>query len=165
MLFDNAYFGDEARLYVSLPSAFFRHGITLSDYLKDIKKASPQWKSVLLVYLGLINKANVELRDGSRFCLTKETLHNFIGAVQSYNTDINEYKKMGVKLNDSFASFNMHGSTIRAEKSSLAAVLGEFTSNFHNVENVAGRVVLDVGAYMGETAMLYAMMGKVSLKP
>ncbi len=160
MLFSNAYFGDKVRLYASLPSAFFRHAATLLEYLRETEEASPQWMSVLLVYLGMVDKADVELRDGSKFCLTKETLHRFIGAVQSYNTDISKYKGMKIKLDDGFATFKIRGMDMRAEKSSLSAVLGEFTSDFHNVEDVEGRVVLDVGAYMGETAMLYAMMGR-----
>ncbi len=160
MVFENVYPSDRLGLIICIPSAIFNHAALILSYASKMSKVSPEWWYAPLIYLGLIKSANLKLNDGKTFRLTKKTFHRFIGFAASNSFDYKKHRGMDIKREGDIFSFTISERKIFADAQSSAAVINEFASNFHRKLDVKDRIVLDVGAYVGETALLYVIAGK-----
>jgi FkbM family methyltransferase len=71
-VFSNVDGFDKARLIARLPVAFAKYSHEIfNNYLMPVAKATPDWPSLVFLYLGLIDKTRVRLRGGKRMALGK----------------------------------------------------------------------------------------------
>lgn len=161
-MFDNVYFNDKITLFAHLPFAFIKHFGEIFAYLNKIRASTPQWTIVPLIYLGIKKQIKITLRDNTTVTLTKSNFEKFIGITQSLASAIKDKNKTTSNKKGAKVQLRFSGRIIYVQSSSAAQVTSEFLSNTHKIiskGNVKGKIVLDIGAYMGETAMLYAIWG------
>ena len=160
-MFSNVYSKDKLYLYLLLPIEVIRHFGNLYRYINQIRIAATNWYIAPLIYLGIKKQGKILLKDGTRFILSKATFEEFIGVAQSFANNTTD-KKIKIKSKE-YVELSILNTKLYVSKSSVNAIKGEFYSNSHKVigkANIKNRVILDVGAYMGETALLYVIWGK-----
>ena len=57
-MFNNGYLKDKIILIFSIPFAIFEHVIVILSYFNRIRKITPEWHVLMLVYFG-ISKKNI----------------------------------------------------------------------------------------------------------
>ncbi len=110
-----------------------------SGSLDFLHKTVSNWHAVLLLLAGGINSLDVRLRNG-----------------RSYNIRVGDdcvvsnYKDMDLKFLYSTNEEKIHA---------ILMMIGEFFDEPHSVLDVKGRVVVDIGAYIGDTPIYFALNG------
>lgn len=110
-----------------------------SGSLRFLHKTVSNWHGVMLLLAGTKKNLNVKLRNGRSYNI--KVLGTYVVA---------DYK--GRKL--SFA-YNTNEERIHA----ILMVIGEFFDEPHSWLDVKDRVVVDIGAYIGDTPIYFALKG------
>ena len=158
-MFENVYAKDRIRLTLSMPYAAVIHASQMLGYLGSMRKATTQWYIAPLVYSGLAKSRTIRLRNGNAFELTRNSINKLISIGQSDESHFERVKGLGLVRSGNTASFTVRGVKVRVDAASVAAAVGDLSSDEHAVADFNGKVVVDAGAYMGETALLYSILG------
>lgn len=119
---------DELRGICSLPYAALRYAWQLLfSYLIPVMRSTRDWPKVVFVYLGIGKSAVVRLRNGEKVTVTRSNMRAFI---------------IRMKYGDDTKSFS-------------PAAAGRIKMPPYEQIDAAGKTVVDVGAYNGDSAMYF----------
>jgi len=147
--------------------------VNINAYFYDIKSklrsviriisTTKNFYCPLLVYFNLIKKCNAVLFDRSRVEVSKETWGDYWNRI----TLLYLKKKLRFRIEDYFVIFNFKGKELRFKipeipseiESSAIKILENFYSEPYRFLNVKNKIVIDVGAYIGDTSVYFALKG------
>lgn len=137
----------------------------LNRLLQTDRKLARNWHMVALLYLGLVTSFDLELRSGEKIKIEKyedyfRTLER-IGIREAIKAARHNDK---LKISKGSVAFLYKGETVRFRydnETQLASALGQigeqFFGNEYGMLDVKDRVVVDVGANIGDTAIYFAL--------
>jgi len=129
------------------------------ERLWRIWRTTRNWHEVLLVYLGLKRLSVAYLRSGDVFPVTKESWFEYWEHITA------EYVRteLGVDiLSKDTVSFEYLGRRLVLrfpKKVNFGALLGTFLYEDYASLNVSDKHVIDIGAYIGDTSIYFALKG------
>jgi FkbM family methyltransferase len=109
-----------------------------------------------LVYLGIIKEMNLKLKNGSSLRLTKSNFHQLIGMAANSHVKVGGRFKVYKEKNYNVVAFD--GKKV-ITVGGISPIMVEFAKGVHSNIYVNGKSVLDIGAYMGETALYFVIVG------
>ena len=159
MFFENCSIYDRARLTLLVPIALAANAQRRLAVAQLINRETGKLIEISLLYAGLIPEVKLGFRDGEQFLLTKSNFHAYLAKVGS-RTIKQKYPQVKISAQGRYASFaTEQGRRIKVNSASLAACLGELYTPAHTEMDAKGKMVLDIGSYMGETALYYIIQG------
>ncbi|MDE1869329.1 MAG: FkbM family methyltransferase [Candidatus Micrarchaeota archaeon] len=151
---------DELRLSLSKPSAALRYlGILGNSYVRPIIRNTRNWWAVYLVYAGAVPSATIAFKDGGSFELSRDNYSEFLTEIESLNT-IENCPPKGMRRQGNSISFSAgKGKRVVSDYRTVTAVANEFASEDHTIMDVKGKTVVDIGAFVGDSALYYIIGG------
>jgi len=110
-----------------------------SGSIKFLHKTVKNWHSVMLLLAGARKSLNVRLRNGKSYRIS--VLENHVAAY---------YKNKELKFRYRSNQEKIHA---------ILMLIGEFFDEPHSGLDVHGRIVVDIGAYIGDTPIYFALNG------
>lgn len=153
---DNVYDEDKPRLaLMAFPAAIEYLASLGGNYFLPLVSATRDWWKVLLVYSGFYYCAEIVFEDGRIFRLDRSNLSALIAEVETREAlrDVRHGEKNGVV----YMKFGSIG--VRSLRSGAASIANAFKTMQYDILDVKGRTVVDIGAYVGDTAIYYAVAG------
>jgi FkbM family methyltransferase len=142
---------DEIRLRLGLP---FNIATSLSkDFLGrfvPLVGTTRNWWDAVLVRLGVRKGARIRFRDGTDFELAKGNFTEFIIRVER-----EDLKSRGLFDTENAKPLRR----IKMDRGIEAQLVREFNEEDHRCLDVRGREVVDIGAYVGDSALYYVLKG------
>jgi FkbM family methyltransferase len=142
---------DGIRLGLGLPFNIVRsvsHDV-LGRFMPLVSTTGNWWDAVL-VHLGLKEGATIRFRDGAEFGLTKDSFTEFVIRVERENLRLRgnlDREKVGPLRK------------LKIDERIEAQLMAEFNGEDHACLDVEGKEVVDVGAYVGDSALYYVLKG------
>ncbi len=155
MFFKNVSGTDRLKLVFALPAAIVTHAYSLLGVAAMLYTFSANLL-VPLVYFGIMDNLKIHHKN-SVYILRRDNFHAFIGMAES--ASILEKEKSKIKRRNNYFAINFKGRDVLSTANSICSVYNEFNSKLHSVVNVRGKMVVDIGSYMGETALYYVIAG------
>ena len=157
----NVYLNDSLRLHLGWPfyviESYFRH---VDETLFQIMKAVGNWPEILLVYAGAKKSAVARFRGGMKVLVEKKDLGRLVSLAELENIPEGAKRKLRLKVSGDSATIRIDGKTLRFDLEVANAVAIEMYTMEHSMIKVRGRDVVDVGAYVDDTAMYYVLSEK-----
>jgi FkbM family methyltransferase len=151
---DNVYPGDQARLIVGRPYYLLKWGIdTLRYSFANVVASCKNWWDAIFVYLGMKRSARIAFKDGRIFQLTKSNFPRLLSLTDFYTLpeDVtNHITKIG---KDGFTA-KVNNFTLKLPFEATS-VIKEILEDRHSGTDSKGKVVVDVGAYNGDSPIYY----------
>jgi FkbM family methyltransferase len=161
MSIQNVYSGDRVRIYLLWPFYFlssrFRY---LNGTLGQIARATSNWWNVFLLYFGFAEKITLHYKSGLDFTATKDELGKAISLAEFENISDADRNRIRLRMLGKYATMRVGSKELKLEPEVAQAVAVELLSGEHSMINVKGRDVVDVGAYLDNTAIYYALSQK-----
>ena len=128
-----------------------------SRYLMRIIYATRNWWEVVKFRIGLKKDAIAYLRNGLKVELTPKTYPIYSFLVEVINSD----PKVRLKINKNIIEFNGIKFKIKEEvlSNTLSQILRIFFIDEYKHLNVKNKDVIDVGAFIGDTAIYFSLKG------
>ncbi len=154
----NVYPGDSLRLWLGKPlyiidSIYSNVDETLFQIMRGVRN----WWSVLFVYLGVSKSANAHLKNGVETRVTKNGLGKLVSLSELANIPEQTKKSIGLSIVGNKASLKINGRQLTLDLEVANAVAIELYTKEHSMINVKGMDVVDVGAYLDDTSIYYAL--------
>ncbi len=151
---------ERALLYLLMPyhftsSAFRRYDSTMGQLQRAVKN----WHEVLLVYLGARRSATAVFRNGMQVKVGKNDLGRLVSLAELANIPEGTRKRLKLRIEGEKASLAINGKTLRLDLEVAGPVALEMQTGEHSMMDVRGRDVVDIGAYVDDTAIYYAVSG------
>ena len=155
MPFQNVSAPDRLRLSLQMPLAVALQVYRLFLYAYDTFRftGSP---AAMLVYLGVAKKLDLKLKNGRPFRLTKSNFHQLIGMAADSAVGLDSRFKVCNK--DDYRIISSDRWRV-ATIGGIRPVMVEFEKGVHTHVDVKNKDVVDIGSYMGETALYFAIKG------
>lgn len=156
----NVYNSDELQLSLSrLPAAIRYLGRLGRYYIGPVFSMTRNWWSVFLVYGGTIPSAKIIFNDGSTFDLSRDNYSEFLTEIESIDTMTNNPPRDMKRHRGNVTFSTRDGKRVTSDYRTVTAVANEFTSGDHNPIDVKGKTVVDIGAFVGDSALYYIIEG------
>jgi FkbM family methyltransferase len=160
LVFDNVNASDKLRLSVTLPFRWVQEaGVFTKIYVLPVVSLIRNWWDVGAVYMGLASSKRLQMKDGSTFMLNKENTNKLVSVMRGMQISEEARKAFKISVDKDLAYMTVHGKRLKISAESLPSFASEFGNEPHKGVNVKNRLVVDVGAYLGETAVYYALVG------
>ncbi len=160
-VFENVSNMDKAILTVAVPIRLAQSFIEFNSlYVFPTMRFVKNWWTVGLVYSGIKSSSEVKMKDGSRIVFDRRNINELISRMRSIGLDKRIRSRLKVRIQGEKATINTGNRTLNIGLESLSPVALEFFNKPHKQMDVKGRTVVDIGAYLGETALYYATEGK-----
>ncbi|PLJ78179.1 FkbM family methyltransferase [Infirmifilum sp. SLHALR2] len=124
-----------------------------------VYKTTGNWYEVLLVHIGLKRSCVAQLRSGHTVLVSKEAWPEYWKHI---TVEFLKAKLRNLSLSENTASFEYLGKRIALhfpKEVNLDTLLSTFFYEDYVHLNIASRCVIDVGAYIGDTAIYFALRG------
>jgi FkbM family methyltransferase len=159
-LFDNVNRKDKVILTVSSPARMARSFVEFNQlYVLPTVRHVKGWWSIGFVYYGLSKDSTVTLKDGSKVRFNKSNVTELISKLRHLDISEETRKRFRIRVKGNRAELYAGGRKLIVGTESLHSIVGEFLSESHKIMDVKGKDVVDIGAYVGETALYYATEG------
>lgn len=155
MPFRNVSAPDKLRLAIYMPLAVVSQLYRMLVYFYDTVWFTGN-PAVVFVYLGAIKELELKLKNDKTFRLTKSNFHNLIG--MAANSSVKVGKRFHVYTEDDHNVVEFDGKKV-ATVGGIRPMMVEFEKGVHSKLNVNDKDVIDIGAYMGETALYFVIEG------
>lgn len=129
------------------------------SFARNIKYVK-NWRDVYKVSFGKVDSARIFFRDGKVFELNRNNYLSFQLLVIMMALTKKYGKRMKIKRHAGTYEFIINGKKVISKEGNAAAFAGEFLNDLRKKIDVTGKDVIDVGAYAGDTALYYAIVGK-----
>lgn len=161
MAIQNVYSGDRIRLYLLWPLYFLGSQLKRFDStFWQIFRAVRNWWSVLFIFFGFTKSAVIHYKNGVEVRATKKDLGRLISLAEFANLPESEREKLGIRISGGSATIKVGGRMLKLDLEVANPVAIELITNEHSMIDVKGRDVVDVGAYVDDTAIYYLLHGK-----
>lgn len=159
MVISNVYRSDGIRIGVALPIYFLNSLIGhVNATFTPIFMATSNWWDALFLFFGLKKSALIRYKNGTNLRATKKDLGKAISLAEFVNIPEREKKRLGIRVDGEYATMRVGTKELRLELEVATAVAVELYSGEHSMIDVRGRDVVDVGAYVDNTAIYYALV-------
>jgi len=120
------------------------------------------WYLLVFYRLRLLKRCRLKFRDGEIFVLNGSTYSRF-WKLFWYKVQLRELeRKLGFQLKANKCRFTFNGSEVKmylGDKSSIYAIHSTFIKQVYRRLNVKDRIVIDIGAYIGDTPIYFTLKG------
>jgi FkbM family methyltransferase len=155
-LIENVYDKDRLMLTImAVPGAVEYVASLAGTYLIPMMRDTGDWWKVILVYLGVKQKADIQLGSGEIFPLRKSNLSELIAELETRTT----LRKVKHSESDGVVRMSFGSIHVSSDRSSAEAIANAFITKHYGMIDVKGRDVVDIGAYVGDGAVYYALEG------
>jgi len=162
-VFENVSRKDKVILTVSSPARMARSFVEFNQlYVLPTVRHVKGWWSIGFVYYGLSDDSTVTLKDGSKVRFNKSNVTELISKLRHLDIPEETTERFRIKIMGNKAELYAGGRKLTVSIESLHSIVGEFLSESHKIMDVKGKEVVDIGAYVGETALYYATRGGAS---
>lgn len=162
-MFDNVSKRDKVRITVTSPVRLARSFVEFNQlYVLPTVKHVKGWWSVGFVYMGLVNNSTITMKDGSKVRFNKNNVTELISKMRAIDISEETKKRFKVRINGDTATFHAGGRNLKVGLDSLP-IVNEFSTEPHKDMDVNDKVVVDIGAYTGDTALYYATKGRAKM--
>lgn len=137
------------------------------QYLPLIQKGVGNWYEVMLFRLGLMKSITIKFRSGKQISIADKA--KFIEFWNSEEAHVELFKSVSpsssLSFTDDLIQFNYNGKTLRfyydrnASYEPFSVLREVFVDKKYDPLEVSDRDVVDVGAFIGETAIFFALKG------
>jgi len=159
----NVSFSDDLKLKLAVPFYFLEWYLrAFEKRFIPITKAVSNWWDVISIILGTKKSATIYFKDGNKFKLNKNTFGKFIILVELAVLPKNIKKEYKFRLDDGAVFLEIEGRKLKLDINVAPQIAGEFYYNRHSAMDVSGRDVIDIGAYVGDTALYYMLRGRAN---
>ena len=155
MVFQNVSGSDRLLLILYMPFEAVHHVYSLLMYAYETIRFTNSI-TFPLVYLGVLKELNLNLRNGSKFKLTRSNFHQLIGMAANAQVKIDDRFKIYAEKDYNVVAF---GKQKVITVGGIRPIMVEFGKGVHSNIKVDGKTVVDIGSYMGETALYFAIVG------
>ena len=163
-MFDNVSKRDKVRITVTSPVRLARSFVEFNQlYVLPTVKHVKGWWSVGFVYMGLVNNSTITMKDGSKVRFNKNNVTELISKMRAIDISEETKKIFKVRINGDTATLHAGGSNLKVGVGSLHTMVGELSTEPHKDMDVKDKVVVDIGAYTGDTALYYATKGRAKM--
>lgn len=134
-----------------------RRNPKLAKGLHEILCTTHNWWSVLLFYLGVNSSTNVIFRNGARIFLNRETLAHYVSSRRLFfagtKLTIESGGRWYLQLSNGLRFF------IRPIGDHSGSLCEIFLDKCYEQHDLKGKVVIDVGAGIGDSSIYFASLG------
>ncbi|RLG62913.1 hypothetical protein DRO21_06825, partial [archaeon] len=120
------------------------------------------WYLLVFYRLRLLKHCKLKFRDGELFVLNSSTYSHF-WKLFWYKVRLRELeRKLDFQLEADKCRFTFNGSKVRmhlGDKCSIYAIHSTFIKQVYHMLNVKNRIVIDIGAYIGDTPIYFILKG------
>ncbi len=134
--------------------------IFISIYVLPVMRLTRNWWDVGFVYMGLSGSKEIRMKDGKTVLLEKGSTNKLVSELRALAIPDEMKRRLDVRIGNGYATMKVGGKTLKVGLESLFSVATEFYTTPHREVDVKGRITVDVGAYLGETALYYLIAGK-----
>lgn len=158
---NNVHFSDNIKLAFGYPYYFLEWyaRITRKRFI-PIMKVVRNWWSVLFVHLGLLKGAVIYFKNGKRFSLSRESFGDFmiLAELEVLPEEVKKEYRFRMRNGKVFLDINKH--RLKLDISVASQIAREFYYDYHSDITASGKDVIDIGAYVGDTALYYIINSK-----
>jgi FkbM family methyltransferase len=155
-LIENVYDKDKLRLALAaFPGAAGYLASLVGTYLIPMMKDTGDWWKVVLVYLGVKDKVEIQLKSGEIFPLDRSNLSELIAEVETQQT----LRKVKHTVSKGAVRMSFGSLHVISDRSSVQSIAEAFITKHYGMIDVKDREVIDIGAYVGDGAVYYALEG------
>ena len=116
------------------------------------------WWDVLLLQFGIKEKAEIRMRSFGSFMSTRSKIPSDVKTIFNFSR-VNNSRKIGFTSLRDKVGLDSKGKTVYTKAIDFPAFVVEFDWKVHGNLDVMGKEVVDIGAYVCETALYYAIEG------
>ncbi|MDE1854698.1 MAG: FkbM family methyltransferase [Candidatus Micrarchaeota archaeon] len=161
MAISNVHDDDRTRLQVGMPflvaESVVRH---TNDTLGQLIRGAENWWDALFIFLGVIESAPIRFRNGVVVDANKNDLGKLVSLAEFSNLPESTKRKLGIKIMGNTVVMHVGGRRLKLDIEVANPVSIEVSTKEHSMINVRGKDVVDVGAYVDDTAIYYALHEK-----
>lgn len=153
---DNVYDEDRLPLAISSVPGAIRYISSLAGtYLMPMMRDTNDWWKVILVYLGAKEGEEIQLSSGEIFPLKRSNMSELIAEIETMQM----LRKVKHKFSNGVVRMKFGNMSVLSDRGGAGAVAEAFVTKHYAMIDVKGRDVVDIGAYVGDGALYYAMEG------
>lgn len=157
LVFRNLSTQDKVAFVVLFPVTLISSIWSLTAPVSKMRRGVKNWIDVFMVTRGMRESAQLTLCDGEKFEFTKAK-HVALNHLLDFLLIPEDAKrKFHVKLDGEMASMAIRGHRLVVDKEICSTLVGELVEQTHDVIDVKGKTVIDVGAYWGDSAVYYLL--------
>jgi FkbM family methyltransferase len=159
MAIQNVYSGDRTRLYALWPLYFLSSRVRhFNSTFGQVFRATSNWWSAIFLFFGLAESATIHYKNGIDLRATKKDLGKAVSLAEFANIPEREKKRIGLRVDGEYATMLVGKKRIRVELEVANAVAIELYTKEHSMIDVRNKKVVDIGAYVDNTAIYYALV-------
>lgn len=129
------------------------HLVSICGLLISIKYVS-NWYSLVALYFGIISKTTARFRNGKRVDVSKSDYIPFREEI--YRMHLEE---KGFMYNGNILTNTKNGMQIILQPNCLNLIDEVFVRNSYDIQDLAGRAVIDIGAFVGDSSLYFITRG------
>lgn len=158
-MFRNISRADKMRLAIGFPFYFTGYYYSrFTERFSPLAKVTRNWWSVLLVYTGLKREATINFRNGDSFMLSRKNLSEF--NVKMELEALPKRVKEKLSRRGGMLMYRAKGKTLRLRPEVAPQIATEFSFDVHAQIDVRNRDVVDIGAYVADSALYFCVAGR-----
>ena len=161
MQISNVYDSDRIRICLGLPfhliASLVRH---TNETLGQLIKGAENWWDAVFILLGIVDSATIRFRNGVTVRASKNDLGKIVSLAEFSNLPEGAKRRLRIKILGNSALMRIGGKRLRLEIEVANPVAIEVSTNEHSMIKVRGKDVVDIGAYVDDTAIYYALHEK-----
>jgi len=159
----NVSFSDDLKLKLAVPFYFLEWCLkAFEKRFIPITKTVSNWWDVVSVLLGIKKGATIYFKDGNKFELNENSFGKFIILVELAILPKNIKKEYKFRLDNGAVFLRIEGRKLKLDINVAPQIVREFYYDSHSGMDVSGRDVIDIGAYVGDTALYYILRGRAN---
>ena len=159
-MFDNVNTTDKLFLTVTFPAQIIRSLLDFHfSYTFPVIRQVENWYDLLLVYANLASSKEIRFKSGGKFLAKKSNISEIITTIEYLDLPSAVREKFFARMEGKAVSFKMGSKRLKVGVESARSIISEAYLNTHGGIDVRGRVVLDIGAYIGDSPIYYALIG------
>ena len=148
---------DRMKLLIKLPFVIVGYVINFIDvYGYKTISATKNWWDVFFVMAGFRSNSWIFLKDNTKFELTKSDFGKLHSRIELVNL---RKRRPDIKINtaDGKVHIPVGNKIIKVAKESAVDISRELDSSIYNGFDVKDKIVVDIGGYIGDTAILFLL--------
>ncbi len=161
MAVSNVYPDDRLRIALGMPFYFLSSQVRHTDQtLGQILRGTKNWWSVLFLFFGVIKYATISYKNGVEVRATKKDLGRLVSLAEFANLPERQKRKLEISVSGKYARMKVGNRILKLDIEVANPVAIELSTREHSMIDVSGRDVVDIGAYVDDTAIYYLLYGR-----
>ncbi len=146
---------DKLRLILGSPVIIVAYALSfVNDFGIQTMSATRNWWDVFLVMTGIENESMIFLNDGTEFMLSKPLFGKLRSKIELAN--FKRYRpNIRISARNGKVLIPIGSKTITVDQDYAAQIATEFHTSHYDGLEVRRRTVVDIGGYVGDTAMFF----------